>query len=203
MTENDEVRLVARAKEGDFDAFETLVSRSEGKVYSHILRFVANEEDARDLLQETYLSAYKNLAKFKGDSAFSTWVYRIATNHALMKLRKKHPQEVAFDEIHVPTHEELRGRSISDWHVDPREALLRSELRGVLESAIGKLPALYRAVVLMRDVEELSTEETARALGISEGAVKTRLHRARIFLREALAPYFESEAVETTSGNTR
>ncbi|NTU59764.1 MAG: sigma-70 family RNA polymerase sigma factor [Deltaproteobacteria bacterium] len=203
MIEEEESGLLARARVGDFDAFEALVSRSEGKVYSHLLRLVANEEDARDLLQETYLSAYKSLGSFKGDSAFSTWVYRIATNHALMKLRRKTHQEVALDDVQIPSHEELKGRTISDWQVDPREALLRSELRGVLDEAVGRLPALYRAVVLMRDVEELSTEETAQSLGITEGAVKTRLHRARIFLREELAPYFEGDGGETLTGKAR
>ena len=203
MTEEDEEQFLARAKSGDFDAFEVLVGRTEGRVYSHLLRLLVNEEDARDLLQETYLSAFKSLASFKGDSAFFTWVYRIATNHALMRLRKKQPQEVVLDELSIPTHEELKGRAISDWSLDPKEALLRRELREVLESAIRKLPPLYRAVVLMRDVEESSTQETARALGISEGAVKTRLHRARVFLRETLAPYFEAEGDSAPSGKLR
>lgn len=199
----DESRLLDRARQGDFEAFESLVTGSEGKTYAHLLRLVANPEDARDLLQETYLSAFRSLASFKGDSTFSTWVYRIATNHALMRLRRKQPQEVALEEIPIPTHEELKGRTISDWAVDPKEALLRNELRGVLEEAIQRLPALYRAVVVMRDVEELSTEETAATLGVTEGAVKTRLHRARIFLREALAPYFDSGEAAETSGKSR
>ena len=188
----EETRLVDRAREGDFGAFEELVNLSEGKVYNHLLRLVGNAEDARDLLQETYLSAYKNLRSFKGDSAFTTWVYRIATNHALMRLRRRQPQEVPLDELQIPSHEELKGRTISDWALDPKEALLRKELRGVLDGAIRSLPPMYRAVVVLRDVEDLSTEETARTLGLTEGAVKTRLHRARIFLREALAPYFEA-----------
>ena len=188
----EESRLVDRALEGDFSAFESLVSLSEGKVYNHLVRLVSNTEDARDLLQETYLSAYKNLRSFKGDSAFTTWVYRIATNHALMRLRRKQPQELSLDEIQIPSHAELKGRTISDWALDPKEALLRKELRGILDDAIRSLPPLYRAVVVLRDVEDLSTEETARTLGLTEGAVKTRLHRARIFLREALAPYFEA-----------
>jgi RNA polymerase sigma-70 factor (ECF subfamily) len=199
----DDSELVAKARAGDFDAFERLVGRSEGKVYNHLLRLVGNTEDARDLLQETYLSAYKNLGSFKGDAAFTTWVYRIATNHALMRLRRKQPQEVAFDDLQIPTHEELRGRTISDWAIDPKEAVLRKELRGVLQEAIQGLPPLYRAVVVLRDVEELSTEETAAALGITEGAVKTRLHRARIFLREALAPYMGTEAADASSGTGR
>jgi RNA polymerase sigma-70 factor (ECF subfamily) len=182
---------VALALGGDFDAFESLVTLSEGKVYNHLLRLTGNPDDARDLLQETYLSAFKNLGSFKRESAFTTWVYRIGTNHALMRLRRKQPQEVALDELQIPTHEELKGRTISDWALDPREALLRKELKGVLDEAIRSLPPLYRAVVVLRDVEDLSTEETAQTLGLTVGAVKTRLHRARIFLREALAPYFE------------
>jgi len=199
--EQNEAALVARARDGDFEAFESLVSASEARIYNHLVRLLGNSEDARDLLQETYLSAYRNLSSFKGDSAFSTWVYRIATNHALMRLRRKQPQEVEWDELQIPTHEELKGRNISDWALDPREALLRKELRGVLEKAIQGLPPAYRAVVTLRDVEDLSSEETARILGISVGAVKTRLHRARIFLREALSPYFESESASGASRN--
>jgi RNA polymerase sigma-70 factor (ECF subfamily) len=188
--------LVERAREGDFDAFEALVNASEGKVYHHLLRLVGNPDDARDLLQETYLSAYRHLKSFKGGSAFSTWVYRIATNHALMRLRKKNPETVGLEEIAVPSHEELKGRTISDWEVNPREAVLRKEVRSVLDKAIQSLPPGYRAVVVLRDVQGMSTAETAEILGIKEGAVKTRLHRARIFLREALGPYFEGEFEE-------
>jgi len=188
-----ESELVERARQGDFDAFEALVSASEGKVYGHLLRLVGNPDDARDLLQETYLSAFRHLKSFKGDSAFSTWVYRIGTNHALMRLRKKNPETVGLDEITVPSHEELRGRTISDWAVNPSDAVLRKEVRRVLDEAIQSLPPTYRAVVVLRDVQSMDTAETAGILGISEGAVKTRLHRARIFLREALNPYFEGE----------
>ncbi len=188
-----ETELVERAREGDFDAFEVLVSGSEGKVYSHLLRLLGNPDDARDLLQETYLSAFRHLKSFKGDAAFSTWVYRIATNHALMRLRKKNPETVGLDEITVPSHEELKGRTISNWAVNPRDAVLRKEVRRMLDQAIQALPATYRAVVVLRDIQGMDTAETAEILGISEGAVKTRLHRARIFLREALNPYFEGE----------
>ena len=191
--EPDEAELVARARKGDYEAFETLVTQSEGRVYGHLMRLMGNPDDARDLLQETYLSAFRGLESFKGDSAFSTWIYRIATNHALMRLRRKVPEEVEWDELQIPSHQELKNRNLTDWELDPREALLRKELRGVLDAAIQALPPAYRAVVTLRDVEDLNTDETARILGISEGAVKTRLHRARIFLREKLSPYFEAE----------
>lgn len=189
----NEAQLVAQAREGDFGAFEALVNASEGKVYGHLLRLTGNPEDARDLLQETYLSAYRHLGSFKGDAAFTTWVYRIATNHALMRLRKKNPETVGLDEIAVPSHEELKGRTISDWAINPRDAVLRSEVRRVLDEAVQSLPPTYRAVVVLRDIQDLDTRETAEILGISEGAVKTRLHRARIFLRELLGPYFEGD----------
>ncbi|MDW7710428.1 MAG: sigma-70 family RNA polymerase sigma factor [Deferrisomatales bacterium] len=189
----NEAELVEQARQGDFGAFEALVTASEGKVYGHLLRLLGNVEDARDLLQETYLSAFRHLRSFKGDSAFSTWVYRIATNHALMRLRKRNPETVGLDEIAVPSHEELKGRTISDWALNPRDAVLRKEVRELLDRAIQSLPATYRTVVVLRDVQGMDTAETAEILGISEGAVKTRLHRARIFLRETLNPYFEDE----------
>ncbi len=195
-----EAELVEGAKGGDFESFAALVTGSEGKIYAHLLRLVGNAEDARDLLQETYLSAYRHLASFKGDSAFGTWAYRIATNLALMRLRKKSPETVNLDEIRLPTHQEIQSRSISDWAIDPKEAVLRKEVRLQLDRAIRSLPPLYRAVVTLRDVEGLSTAETASALDISEGAVKTRLHRARLFLREALSPYFEGEAAPSVEG---
>lgn len=193
--------LIEKAQQGDFDAFGALVNQTEGKIYSHLLRLVGNPEDAKELLQETFLSVYRGLSGFKGDSAFSTWVYRIATNHALMRLRKKNPETVGFEEISVPSHEELKRRTISDWDIDPKEAVLRKEVRRILDEAIQALPPTYKAVVLLRDVEDLSTAETAQILEISEGAVKTRLHRARMCLREALGPYFEPDGEAGIAGS--
>ncbi len=198
----EEAQLIARARDGDFEAFEVLVTQTEGKIYHHLLRLVANPDDARELLQETYLSAFKNLGRFKQDSAFSTWIYRIATNHALMRLRKKNPETVDIDDVPVPSHDELRQRTMTDWDVDPREAALRKEVRHLLDRAIQDLPPMYRAVVVLRDVEDLSTAESAEILGITEGAVKTRLHRARLFLRESLSPYFE-EGREAGAADSR
>ena len=113
-TRRQDKELVRRAVEGDFDAFDQLVTQTEARVYSHLLRMVSNPDDAKDLLQETYLSAFKNLKSFQGNSSFYTWVYRISTNHALMMFRKKRP-EVPIDELPIPTHEELKQRNISDW----------------------------------------------------------------------------------------
>ena len=196
----DEAQLIDLARQGDFDAFAALVTSSQGKIYNHLLRMVGNPEDARDLLQESYLSAFRNLKSFQGGSAFSTWLYRIATNHALMKLRRKNPETVGLDEIAVPTHEELKQRTITDWALDPNQAMLRKEVRQVLDRAIQSLPPTYRSVALLRDVEDLSTAETAEVLGISEGAVKTRLHRARLALREKLSEYFEGDTSPEVDG---
>ncbi|RMG90583.1 MAG: sigma-70 family RNA polymerase sigma factor, partial [Candidatus Dadabacteria bacterium] len=113
--------------------------------------------------------------------------------HALMRLRKKQPDTVSWDELPMPTHEEIRRKGVSDWALDPKEALLRQEVRQLLVRAIQELPPIYRAVVVLRDVEGLSTADTAKILGTTEGAVKTRLHRARIHLREKLSPYFSEE----------
>lgn len=199
---SEESALVAKAAAGDFAAFEALVKRTEARLYAHLLRLTDNSADARELLQETYLSAFRSLPKFQGNSSFSTWVYRIATNHALMYFRKKKPEEV-YEELSVPSHEELKTRNISDWELDPEEAAHRGEVRAVLEKAIAKLPPFYRAVVALRDIEGLSTEETAVALGIQPGAVKTRLHRARIYLRELLNPHFGSNELLPGEGGHR
>ena len=198
--ESAEAALVARAAAGDFGAFEELVRSTEAKLYAHLLRMTENAADAKELLQESYLSAYRNLGTFKGDSAFSTWIYRIATNHALMHFRKKRP-ESGFEELSVPTHEELKSRNISDWDMDPYEAAHKKEVKRILDEAISSLPPVYRAVVSLRDIEGLSTEETAERLGINAGAVKTRLHRARIHLRELLSPHFGAdEFIEAKGG---
>lgn len=194
--------LVERAANGDFRAFEELVRATEARLYAHLLRLTENAADAKELLQESYLSAYKNLRSFKGNSSFATWIYRIATNHALMHFRRKKP-EVGLDGIEdlpIPTHEELKNRRISDWNLDPSEAAHRKEVRHLLEEAIAKLPPTYRAVVALRDIEGLDTDETAAALGINPGAVKTRLHRARIYLRELLGPHFGSDEFSTDGG---
>lgn len=195
-----EAELVKRAREGDFSAFEELVTGTEAKVFSHLLRLTQNSSDAEELLQETYLSAFKNLNSFKGNSSFYTWVYRIATNHAFMHFRKQKP-ETSIEELPLPSHEELKKRQIRDWDMDPADAAQKEEVRAIMEKAIAKLPEGYREVVLMRDMEGLSTAETAEIMGINEGAVKTRLHRARIFLREILSSHFGPEELSTTEGS--
>lgn len=198
--EENEAALVELARRGNFDAFESLAALTENRIYGHLLRLVGNPDDARDLMQESYLNAYRNLPGFKGQSSFSTWLYRIATNQAFMMLRKKRPETETIEDLNIPSHEELKRRNIHNWAMNPKEALLRKEVRLLLEEAIQKLPPSYKAVVLLRDIEEMSTAETAKVLGLSEGAVKTRLHRARVYLRESLSPYFESNEVAAVGG---
>ncbi|TLN14444.1 sigma-70 family RNA polymerase sigma factor [bacterium] len=196
----DEAELVRLAAGGDFEAFGKLVTATEARVFSHLLRMTQNSADAQELLQETYLSAFKNLRSFKGNSSFYTWVYRIATNHALMHYRRQKP-ETSVEELPLPTHEELKNRRISDWDLNPEEAAKSAEIKAMLGEAIARLPEGYRAVVVLRDIEGLSTAETAEILGINEGAVKTKLHRARIFLREILSRSFGPQEFSNPQGS--
>ncbi len=187
----DEEALVARAQAGDAQAFAELVERYERKIYRLARHITGNDEDAEDVLQETFLKAYENLPGFQGQSKFYTWLVRIAVNEALMKLRRrKTGKMVSLDET-IDTGEETMAREIAVWEDNPEEQYSREELRRILEEAIESLAPLYRTVFVLRDVDELSTEETAEALGISVPAVKSRLLRARLQLRDKLTRFFK------------
>jgi RNA polymerase sigma-70 factor (ECF subfamily) len=187
-------QLIARAKDKDFAAFEELLARYEDKVYRLAFRILRNETDAKEILQETFVQIWRKLDTFKGDSQFGSWVYRIATNAALMRLRshRRHP-EVSTEELPIGYLDNY-GAPVpagENWAKRPDDELQSSELRKHIQSAVDSLPDIYRTVFVIRDVEGLSTEETAEALGISVPTVKTRLHRARIALRDAIGGYFE------------
>lgn len=187
----DESTLVAQAREGDSIAFGELVRRYEGKIFRLAQHVTQNREDAEDVLQETFMKAYEHLDQFKGDSKFYTWIVRIAVNQALMKLRRrKTDKSVSLDET-IDTGEDVVVREIAAWGENPEQQLSREELGGILDSAIQGLEPLYRSVFVLRDIEELSTEETAEALGLSVPAVKSRLLRARLQLREKLTRFFK------------
>jgi RNA polymerase sigma-70 factor (ECF subfamily) len=187
----DESVLVAQAREGDTDAFGALVRRYEGKIFRLAQHVTQNREDAEDVLQETFMKAYEHLDQFKGDSKFYTWIVRIAVNQALMKLRRrKTDKSVSLDET-IDTGEDTVVREIAAWGENPEQQLSREELGGILDSAIESLEPLYRSVFVLRDIEEMSTEETAEALGLSVPAVKSRLLRARLQLREKLTRFFK------------
>jgi len=191
--------LVARAKQKDFEAFETLVERYQDKVYRLAFRFMRNETEAKEIVQETLLSVWRKLDGFKGDSQFSSWLYRVTANAALMRLRtqRRHP-EVSTEELD-PSFLDRGGPAAygqvnspgDNWARRPDDELQSDELRKQLQRAIDDLPEIYRTVFLIRDVDGFSTEETAEALDISVPTVKTRLHRARIALREAISKYFD------------
>jgi RNA polymerase sigma-70 factor (ECF subfamily) len=187
----DESVLVSQAREGDTQAFGTLVRRYEGKIFRLAQHVTQNREDAEDVLQETFMKAYEHLDQFKGDSKFYTWIVRIAVNQALMKLRRrKNDKSVSLDET-IDTGEDTVVREIAAWGEDPEERFSREELGEILDGAIQSLDPIYRSVFLLRDIEELSTEETAEALSLSVPAVKSRLLRARLQLRERLTRFFK------------
>jgi RNA polymerase sigma-70 factor (ECF subfamily) len=187
----EESTLVFQAREGNKAAFSELVRRYEGKIFRLAQHVTQNREDAEDVLQETFMKAYEHLDQFKGDSKFYTWIVRIAVNQALMKLRRrKTDKTVSIDET-IDTGEDTVVREIAAWDENPEQQFSRDELGGILDTAVRSLEPLYRSVFVLRDIEELSTEETAEALGLSVPAVKSRLLRARLQLREKLTRFFK------------
>jgi len=185
----DEPILVAAAQRGDISAFETLVGRYERKIFRLTQNITQNREDAEDAMQEAFLKAYEHLGDFEGNSRFYTWLVRIAVNQALMKLRKRRPNVVSLDE-ELDTGEDMLPREVEDWGPSPEQRYQQTELSGILNKVIGQLDPSFRIVFQLRDIEELSTEETAQALGLSVPAVKSRLLRARLKLRQSLNQFF-------------
>ncbi len=188
----NETELVTKARAGDVDAFSTLIRQYDRYIYRLALHITGNQEDAEDVLQEAMLKAYTRIGQFQGDSRFYTWLVRIAVNEALMKLRKRatHAREVSLDE---PVEDGGRApvlREIEDWGDNPEQRYARVELQSILDSVIERLEPMYRAVFVLRDVENFSTEETAEMLNLSVPAVKSRLLRARLQLRERLNKFF-------------
>lgn len=187
----DESGLVAKAREGDSGAFNELVNRYSRKIYRLAKHITQNDEDAEDVLQETFLKAFEHLSGFQGQSKFYTWIVRIAVNESLMKLRKrKSDRSVPLDEP-LDTGEDTVVREIAVWDENPEQRYSREELGEILDEAVQSLRPVFRTVFVLRDIEELSTEETAEALGISVPAVKSRLLRARLQLREKLSRFFK------------
>jgi len=187
----DESLLVSEAKAGNYAAFEELVNRYEKKIYRLGINITGNAEDAEDVLQEAFLKAFEHLPEFREDSRFYTWIVRIAVNEALMKLRKRRTRrEVAIEDSEDEDGEVL-VREFADWKPNPEQEYARAELERILQGAVRALPPGFRTVFYLRDVEGLSTEETAELLNLSGGAVKARLFRARLRLREELSKIFK------------
>jgi RNA polymerase sigma-70 factor (ECF subfamily) len=191
---DNDLSLVRFAQQGDKRAFTLLVEKYEQRVYNLARKLMRDQQDAEDVLQETFISVYKHLGTFRGDSSFSTWLYRIATNASLMKLRGRKVPSLSLDEPSESFDGGEMPREIADWEFTPEQALLRGELRYQMDLAVQTLPESLRTVFVLRDVEGLSVQETADVLNISTPNVKTRLHRARLVLREALAFYFKEHA---------
>ena len=189
---NDDQELLARAQAGEMPAFETLVERHRDRVYGLALRMTRSEADAAEIAQETFFSAYQHLADFRGEAAFSSWVHRIAANHALMRLRHskvmKSAQSLAGPEFNE--RGSLAEYPQSDWSRRADEKALDAELGVAIEQAAQRLPEGYREVFLLKDVEGLSYEEIAEITKDSVPAVKSRLHRARLALREAIDRFY-------------
>ena len=188
---DDEAAIVAQARLGDAKAFTDLLRRYEGKIFRLAQHITQNREDAEDVLQEAFLKAYEHLDQFQGQSKFYTWIVRIAVNQALMKLRKrKSDRSVSLDDT-IDTGEDNIVREIATWDENPEQKYSREELNSILTSAVDGLTPIYRAVFVLRDIDGLSTEEAAEALELSVPAVKSRLLRARLQLREKLTRYFK------------
>ena len=182
--------LLKELQAGDPLAYAQFVEENQGQVYNLALRMLNDPQDAEDVLQETFLSAYKALPEFQGRSSLSTWLYRIASNASLMRLRKKRPDTVSVDEPLTLDAGDSVPRQLVDWSSLPEDELLSNEARYMMDEAVSELPEPLRIVFVLRDLQGLSTAETGEVLGLSVGAVKTRLHRARLKLRETLSSYY-------------
>lgn len=189
----EELVLVHAAKAGDLEAFSQLVTRYDRNIFRIAQHITHNDEDAQDVVQDAFLKAYTNLAQFQENSKFYTWLVRIAVNEALMKLRKRrNDRTVSLDED-VETEEGSMPREVADWSPNPEQLYGQSELGDILKKTIQGLSPGFRTVFVLRDVEGLSTEETAEMLDLSVPAVKSRLLRARLQLRERLSRYFKAK----------
>ena len=191
LVAKDEFVLVAEAKAGSYAAFEELVSRYEKKIYRLGINLTGNPEDAEDVLQETFLKAFQHLPDFREDSRFYTWIVRIAVNEGLMKLRKRRSDKSVPMEDTVDEEGSVMPREVADWRPNPEQQLAQAELETILNDAARSLPPTFRTVFFLRDVEGLSTQETAELLNLTVSAVKARLFRARLQLRDELAKIFK------------
>lgn len=187
----EELLLVKAAQKGDITAFEQLLKRYDRNVFRIAQHITQNREDAEDVVQEAFLKAYQKLDQFQGNSKFYTWLVRIAVNEALMKLRKRKADKTVSMDEDVETEDGSMTREFADWSPNPEQLYKQAELGDILGKTIQGLPASFRTVFVLRDVEGMSTEETADMLGLSVPAVKSRLLRARLQLRDRLNKYFK------------
>ncbi len=190
----DESNVIEKAKKGDKAALAELVNEYSERIFNLALRILRKKEDAEDVLQETFMTVVEKLHTFDGRSSFFTWLYRIATNASLMRLRKK---KVVFQELNDDPEfqESVESRVFIDWSQDPSVNIYDEEVKAKIDEAINKLSDIYRSVFILRDIEGLSIKETSAILNITQENVKIRLRRARQFLRDYLSDYFEERVV--------
>jgi RNA polymerase sigma-70 factor (ECF subfamily) len=189
ISENrDEAQMIVSILAGDTQIFHDLIRPYERSVYVMALSFLQNEADAEDAAQEAFLKAFRNLASFRGEAKFGTWLVSIALNEARSRIRKR--KTVKMESLDEPADGQahISPALLRDWREVPLQALERKEIRFLLQKAIAGLPLIYREVFLLRDIEELSVNESAESLGISVASVKVRLHRARMMLQKTLVP---------------
>ena len=189
LTRDADLELVAEVHNGNLDAFDELMNRHSRRVYRTLIGILGDPEEARDAMQDTFLKAFQHLPGFEGRSKLSTWLVSIAGNTGIQRLRDRKPWE-SLDEFGSGSEDGFRPRQVQAWTDDPEQLHSQAETRSLVENGIMKLPAKYRAVVILRDIEQLSAEESAAALNLGIPALKARLHRGRLMLREALAPHF-------------
>lgn len=190
--ERDESGLIDQICQGQTELFQTLIKPYERTVFAIAYSVVNNGADAEEIAQEAFLNALKGLKNFRAEAKFSTWLIQIALNEARMRLRRSRTQaHQSLDEIAGDEDSDYVPRDFADWREIPSEALARKELRQIIEKTLRSLRPIYREVLILRDVQDLSTAETSQILCISEDSVKTRLRRARLQMREALAPGYD------------
>lgn len=193
---SDEAALLEQLKIGDTHAFKQVVDEYSPRVYRLALNMLGDPLEAEDVLQETFLNAFRGFGRFRGDSALGTWIYRIATNASLMHLRRRRAPALSLDDTNGDGELYTVTRPVPEWSLNPEEMALNAEVRQVMDKAVADLSEGLRIVFLLRDTEGLSTAEVADALDVSESAVKSRLHRARLLLRDRLSQYFAQAEAE-------
>lgn len=190
--QDDDSTLIQAINDGGMDRFPELVDRYERKLYNFGLRICGNPHDAEDLVQDTFLNVFRYLGSFRFETKFKNWLYRVAASVCMKKRRRSKyapERELSLEEF-LPKEGEAQPERVPDWATNPANQVLNDELARLLKDAIHELPDKYRVVVILRDLEDFSTEETAQILGISTANVKVRLHRGRLFLRDQLKGYF-------------
>lgn len=190
---DEDAELIQAINAGRPDRFQEIVQRYEGRLYNFGLKLCGHVQDAEDLVQETFLNAFRYMSGFRYETKFKNWLYRVATSVCLKKRRRSKfaPEKALSLEEFLPKEGEPPPEEVPEWAAQPLERLLTSELSQVIRNAIVELPENHRLVVVLRDLEGFSTEETAQMLNLSPSNVKVRLHRGRLFLREKLKGYFD------------